>query len=61
MKDTLVDGANGALDEIADQLEKLRETVSDYSKAAENGVRAHPCIAIGGAVGIGLLIGRLKR
>ena len=61
IKDTLVSGASGAMDEISEQLDELREKVSEYSEQAEDTVKAHPFVAVAGALAVGWLIGRLLR
>jgi ElaB/YqjD/DUF883 family membrane-anchored ribosome-binding protein len=61
IKDTLASGASGAADEISEQLEELREKVSEYSGQAEDKVKAHPFVAVAGALAVGWLIGRLTR
>jgi ElaB/YqjD/DUF883 family membrane-anchored ribosome-binding protein len=61
IKDTLASGASGAMDEITEQLDDLRERVSEYSEQAEDTVKAHPFVAVAGALAVGWLIGRLTR
>lgn len=61
MKDTLATGASGAMDEVSERLEELREKVAEYSEQAEDTVKAHPFMAVAGALAIGLLVGKLSR
>ena len=61
MKDTLATGTSGAMDEVSGQFEELREKVAEYSEQAEDTVKAHPFMAVAGALAIGWLVGKLSR
>jgi ElaB/YqjD/DUF883 family membrane-anchored ribosome-binding protein len=57
-----VSGSTGAAaEEISEQLNELRDVVTDYTDKTEKTVAAHPLAAVAGAVAIGYLIGRFRR
>jgi ElaB/YqjD/DUF883 family membrane-anchored ribosome-binding protein len=61
LKDRLAEGAEEATADILEQLEELKDMLKDYEGKAEKTVGDHPLAAVGGALAIGFLIGRLTR
>lgn len=65
MGDSTIDALNEKLDELTDlghelpEFDELQEKIAELRARAEGLVREHPLIAIGAAVVVGYLIGRL--
>ena len=61
IRDKVANGTGAATEEISEQLNDLRDVVTDYTDRTEKTVAAHPLAAVAGAIAVGYLLGRFRR